>query len=393
MDITIYPKKLSGVITAPPSKSYAHRLLICAAFADSPTTLICPQINADMEATVKCLQVLGADIKRTDIGYRVSPVTDPAKQAVFNCRESGSTLRFMLPVVGALGIDATFVLAGSLADRPLSPLWEELERNGCALEWVSAGQLHCSGKLRSGSYRMAGNISSQFISGLMMAFPLMEGPCTLEITGPVQSKPYIALTKDVLSLFGISADFSGFYRSPGTISVEGDWSSAAFFLGANALGSSVRVDGLDTNSAQGDKAIASLFAALKDHITIDVSDIPDLFPILAVVAAGNRGAVFTNVQRLRFKESDRIAAMGDALKNLGIASEAKCDTFTVFPGSFTGGTVDSYGDHRIAMAAAIAATVADGPVTIQSAQSVHKSYPRFWEDYHALGGQYAFDLR
>lgn len=393
MDITIYPKKLCGRVTAPRSKSQAHRLLICAAFADRPTTLICPETNDDIEATVACLRALGSDIQRTPSGYQIFSITAPRKQAVFSCRESGSTLRFLLPVVGALGIDATFVLEGRLADRPLSPLWKEMERHGCKLEWINKGLLRCSGELRSGSYRMAGDVSSQFISGLMMAFPLLEGSCTLDITEPMQSRPYIELTRGVLSLFGIGPNNSGCYRSPGTVTVEGDWSSAAFFLGANALGSNIQVDGLDPDSVQGDSVICPLLAALKTHCEIDVSDIPDLFPILAVVAAWNQGAVFTNIQRLRLKESDRIAAMSAALKNLGIATKITDSTFTVLPGTLTGGEVDSYGDHRIAMAAAIAATAAFGPITVRDARCVKKSYPRFWEDYQALGGQYGFDLR
>ncbi len=393
MDITIQPAKLIGTISAIASKSQAHRLLICAAFADRPTTVICPDTSSDIEATAHCLVALGTEIKKDATGYHITPIVTLPKKAVLSCRDSGSTLRFLLPIVGALGIDTSFTMEGRLANRPLEPLWTEMERHGCKLEWQSSNTLHCCGQLQCGSYHIAGDVSSQFISGLMMAFPLIKGNCTLDITGPVQSKPYIALTRNVLSKFGIDSSFNGSYCSPGIVSVEGDWSNAAFFLGANTIGNRVHILGLDTDSCQGDKDISALLEGLESCTKMDVSDNPDLVPILAVAAAAKNGALFTNIKRLRLKESNRVVSISTMLSCLGISTEVTENTLKVYPGIITGGIVDSFGDHRIAMAAAIAATVSSKPVTILGAECVAKSYPRFWMDYQALGGQYELDLR
>ena len=302
-------------------------------------------------------------------------------------------MRFLLPVAGALGIDTTFVTEGRLSQRPLSPLWEEMLAHGCRLEWVENNRLHCTGKLQGGDYRIAGNISSQFVSGLKMAFPLMDGPCSLTVSGEIGSKPYIRMTEDVLALFGICPENQKQYRSPGTVIAEGDWSSAAFYFGANALGSRVFVEGLNNESLQADRAITSLLPQLTESLIVDGSDFPDLIPILAVIAAVNKGAEFINIRRLRLKESDRVASVRAMLNSLGIHTVSTENTLKVIPGNILGGTVNSFADHRIAMAAAIAATAASGPVTILDAQCVSKSYPGFWEDYQALGGRYEFDLR
>lgn len=398
MDITIYPCKLSGTVTAIPSKSQAHRLLICSAFADQPTELICPVTNQDIEATVACLNALGTKISRTEQGYKVIPVHDIVHSAVLNCHESGSTLRFMLPIVGALGVDALFQLSGRLPDRPLSPLWEEMVRMGCSLSRPTADTIHCTGKLRAGNYIIDGSVSSQFITGLLFAMSLMDGDSQLTVTGNLESKPYVKMTQDALAAFGIESDafhLSGSFpfSSAGTLTVEGDWSNAAFFLAAQLMGNSVEITNLNSGSSQGDRAIADLASKLKNHCTICVADIPDLVPILSVLAAANHGAVFTQIQRLRLKESDRVSSVISMLSSIGINATATEDTLTVLPGHFTSGTVDSVNDHRIAMAAAIAATAASGPVTIKNAQCVAKSYPTFWDEYRRLGGHYEQYIR
>ena len=375
MNITIQPTKLQGSVEVIPSKSQAHRLLICAAFADRPTTICCRETSRDMEATADCLRALGAKIDRESFGYCVEPIREIPKTALLPCRDSGSTLRFLLPVVGALGVDATFQMEGRLPLRPLSPLWEEMERMGCCLSRPTADTIRCCGKLQPGHYTIAGNISSQFISGLLFAHMLMEG-CTLEITGKVESAPYIELTRQSIAKFPL--------KSSPVITVEGDWSNGAFWLAANALGSKLYVAALRQDSAQGDRVCADLLPRLPEHITIDASDIPDLVPILAVVAAANQGAVFTNIARLRLKESDRVASVIAMLTALGGKAEADEDTLTVFGTGLYGGTVDAVGDHRIAMSAAIAATVCTAPVTILGAECVEKSYPRFWEEYFRL---------
>jgi len=398
MDITIFPGRLSGNVKAIPSKSQAHRLLICSAFADKQTTLLCEHTNQDMEATVACLNALGATINRVPIGYVIKPVDQVPSTAVLPCGESGSTLRFMLPIAGALGVDATFMMSGRLSQRPLSPLWEEMERMGCHLSHPTYDSVRCTGRLYNGSYCIDGSVSSQFITGLLFAMSLLDGPSSLSITGKVESKPYIQMTLDVLRIFGVDIPdytFSGVhrFRSPERIQVEGDWSNGAFFLAASTLGNPVNMSGLDLSSAQGDRIALSALESLQAHCTISGADIPDLIPILSVVAAANSGAVFTDIGRLRLKESDRVASVISMLESLGIHAEATEATLTVHPGTFHGGIVDAMNDHRIAMSAAIAATVADGPVTILGAQCVAKSYPSFWDVYRKLGGIYEQYLR
>ena len=388
MDITIQPGKLSGNITVIPSKSQAHRYLICAAFAATPTTLICPQTNRDIEATADCLNALGAKIVRTADGYFIEPIRNTPQHAVLNCCESGSTLRFMLPIVGALGVDAVFQMEGRLPQRPLSPLWEEMERMGCTLSRPTENTIHCCGKLRGGDYTIDGGVSSQFITGLYFALPLLKTDNSLFITGKLESNPYITMTVRAFGLFGFPGN-----DSPGTVVVEGDWSNGAFWLAAKTLGNAVEVDNLNPDSPQGDRAVAALLPALDKNITIDASDIPDLVPILAVAAAAKKGAVFTHIQRLRIKESDRVATVIEMIENLGGTAEATEDTLRISGTGLKGGTVNSHNDHRIAMAAAIAATVCAEPVTVLGAEAVKKSYPTFWEEYHRLGGNYEQHIR
>ena len=389
MDITIHPRSLRGEITVIPSKSQAHRLLICAAFADRPTQLRCPETNRDIEATADCLRSLGADILRSDSGYSVFPVKTVPGEAVLNCCESGSTLRFMLPIVGALGVDATFLMAGRLPQRPLSPLWEEMERMGCTLSRPTADTIRCQGKLKAGEYVIDGGVSSQFITGLLFATSLMEGESKITITGTLESKPYLDMTEQALKLFDAPN-----FRSPGYLEVEGDWSGGAFFLAAQWLSSELSIRGLNTDSAQGDRAVVDILKQLETGTpTVSAKDIPDLVPILSVVAACHQGAVFTNIQRLRLKESDRVASTVAMIRNLGGRSEADETTLTVFGTGLLGGTVNSYNDHRIAMSAAIASTVCTAPVTILGAECVQKSYPKFWEEFSRLGGKYELNLR
>ena len=381
MDITIHPRSLRGDIQIIPSTSQAHRLLICAAFADNVTTLICPETNRDIEATADCLNALGAKITRTDSGYVILPISAPPKAGVLNCCESGSTLRFMLPIVGALGVDATFLMEGRLPTRPLSPLWEEMERMGCTLTRPTANTIRCQGKLKQGKYTIDGGVSSQYITGLLFALSLI-GDSDLQITGKVESRPYIEMTQKAMAMFG-----APHYHSPGVITVEGDWSNGAFWLAAKILGSELSVMQLDENSPQGDRKVAELLPKLQEFTTIDGSDIPDLVPILSVVASANKGAQFKNIQRLRLKESDRVASTIAMIEALGGKAEATDDTLTIHGTGLAGGIVNACNDHRIAMSAAIAATVCATPVTILGAECVNKSYPQFWAEYSRLGGK------
>ena len=388
MDITIHPQKLQGMIDIIPSKSQAHRYLICAAFADGPTQIGCTETSRDMDATADCLTALGAQIQRTDWGYQVTPIDRPPEKTVLPCRDSGSTLRFLLPVVGALGVDATFLMEGRLPQRPLSSLWEEMERMDCTLCRPTENTIRCQGKLKAGEYVIDGGVSSQFITGLLFAQSLIPGECKLTITGKVESMPYIKLTQDALCLFGAPR-----FHSPGTVTVEGDWSNGAFWLAAKELGSDVDVLNLNPNSVQGDRTAASLLKELTENIEIDVSDIPDLVPILAIAAAVNQGAVFRNIGRLRLKESDRVESTIAMIESLGGRASDMGDHLVVHGTGLVGGTVDSVNDHRVAMSAAIAATVCTSPVTILGAECVEKSYPKFWAEYARLGGNYELNLR
>ena len=399
MDITIHPSKLSGDITIIPSKSQAHRLLICAAFSDRPTELVCPETNKDIEATADCLRALGAEIARTGAGYTVIPIREYPTEATLPCGESGSTLRFLLPIVGAMGVRAVFRMEGRLPQRPLSPLREEMERMGCAFNWMSDCELQVTGKLRPGDYYIDGGVSSQFITGLLFATSLLDGDSTIHIRGKLESAPYVEMTRKAMAQFGVdTTDFhvrgGQVYHSPGKLTVEGDWSGGAFFLAADYLGSDVNIYGLDLNSPQGDRAVSDILPQLREgNITISAADIPDLVPVLAVAAANFHGAVFTDIRRLRLKESDRVATTIAMIEALGGKAEATEDTLTVLGTGLIGGTVDAANDHRIAMSAAVASTVCTEPVKILGTECVQKSYPKFWEEYARLGGNYEFNLR
>ena len=399
MDITIQPRTLRGNLAIIPSKSLAHRYLICAAFADKPTQIVCTQTNRDIEATADCLRALGAAITPTDSGYCILPCNEAPQKTTLNCGESGSTLRFLLPVACALGVETTFIMDGRLPHRPLSPMWEELERMGAVLSRPTENTILCQGKLRPGDFIIDGGVSSQFITGLLFATTLLPGESTIHIKGKLESKPYLDMTRQAMARFGI--DTAGLhicggtpYRSPSRIQVEGDWSNGAFFVAADALGSELSISGLDQDSIQGDRAILELIPQLKAGFsTISAADIPDLVPILSICAANWHGAVFTDIRRLRLKESDRVASVVAMVDALGGKAEATENTLTIHGTGLQGGTVDAVNDHRIAMSAAIASTVCTEPVTILGAKCVSKSYPQFWEEFRRLGGKYEQYIR
>lgn len=322
-----------------------------------------------------------------------------------DCGESGSTLRFLLPLAARLpqGSVACFRGGGRLPERPNTALTEAMRLHGAT---VSADYLpiEVSGPLKSGEYVLPGNVSSQFVTGLLMTLPALEGDSSIRFTTPVESAGYIDMTVSALNAFHVRVaqrsdgyDIPGgqIFHSPGVAYAEGDWSNAAFFLAARALGSEVRVDGLNGDSVQGDRAIAEILrrmSAPDGSLTaqrVDASGIPDLVPILAVVATQAAGVTeFVHAGRLRIKECDRLNAMRVCLNALGGEVEEKEDGLLVRGGRpLSGGEVDSFGDHRIVMSMAIAATVASGPVVIRRAEAVAKSYPAFFEDFQALGGR------
>lgn len=416
MTRTIFPAPIRGEVTILPSKSHLHRLLICAALSDRESLLLCGESDAeDVLATLRCLTALGAVITREDEGLRVLPLQREAlpKECILPCGESGSTLRFLLPVVCALGIRGTFKLEGRLPERPLAPLDRELTAHGCHI-WREGNSLFCEGQLTAGNYTLPGNVSSQYISGLLFALPLLETASTLSIEGSIESADYIALTLDALLRFGlaISCTNSSYsipggmpLHSPGVLAVEGDWSNAAFWLCAGALpGGALRCCGLLPESRQGDKAICGILEAMGAHliweedtllvfegtrkaVEIDAAPIPDLVPALAALAAVSEGETYLkNAARLRLKESDRLSAVTQTLRALGAEVIEESDALRIVgKPRLQGGSVDAWGDHRIAMMAAIAAAACHSPVSISGAESVRKSYPSFWTVLESLG--------
>ena len=402
MNVTVYPSPIGGRVKAPPSKSHVHRLLIAAALCQEQETAIhCVGENEDIAATVRCLQALNADITREDQGfhvYRDFSLHRFAANDPLDCGESGSTLRFLLPVCAAKphDLEAPIVLTGSgrLPSRPNGPLLEALRSHGAQIHGDFL-PLTVDGGLFAGDYELLGNVSSQYFSGLLFALPLLEGDSTLRYTSPLESRPYVDLTLSVLRQFGICIDEmeNGWrvpggqrYASPGTAEAEGDWSAAAFWLGANMLGNAVTVEGLNDHSCQGDQAIETLLSRVGGEI--NVTDTPDLMPILSAVAAAIPGKVtrITGAARLRLKESDRLAAMAKTIQALGGQAEELPDGLIIHGTKLKGGTVDGMNDHRVVMSAAIAATACQEPVTILGAEAVNKSYPDFWNDFEALGG-------
>lgn len=394
MNLRLVPVKLRGEIASIPSKSMAHRLLICAALADRPTRIRCPVSSQDIETTAQCLEAIGASAERSDIGYTVRP-RKAKGSSILLCRESGSTLRFLLPVAGALGLRCGFRMEGRLPYRPIGPLEREMAAHGILFHRPEHGLLNICGALQPGQYSLPGNVSSQYVSGLLLALPLLDGESMLRITCKLESAAYVDMTLAALRVFNVEIQqrdhcfliHPASYRSPEDAVVEGDWSNSAFWHAANALGSTVDVTGLDYNSLQADRSICSLLPRLGNGCTIDVADFPDLVPVLAVAATAASGITqFVNAGRLRLKESDRIEAVRQMILALGGQARAGLDSLTVEPTPLSGGIVDTAGDHRIVMSAAIAATISESPVTILGAECVCKSYPNFWKDYAALGG-------
>ena len=441
MDIKIIPRKLKGRLDALPSKSHAHRVLIAQKLArmqsaadaealnadGSPGSEI-PTFSKDIEATKNCLAQLDSGSPR------------------LNCIESGSTMRFMLPVAMALRDEAVFIGTGKLPSRPISPLKEEMERNGCtfspgtpaadAADIPNGFSEICTirGRLQPGTYRLAGNVSSQFITGLLFALPLLDGDSTLELTTALESAGYVDLTLDVLRDFGIMIDErrspEGFniyvingsqrYTEPADVTVQGDWSNAAFWLACGALGGDVTLDGVDMTSSQRDKEFADILMQMGAHLEvsscgtsmdstsatgglssirctgnglsatdIDVAQIPDLVPVLATVMALADGtSEITHAERLRIKESDRIFTVHDFLSKLGAdITDEGSDLSLRGKRTLSGGEVYGHNDHRIVMAAAVASCGCTGPVIIRGAEAVNKSYPDFFRDFAALGGE------
>ena len=384
MDIRISPCKLSGAVTPPPSKSMAHRAVLAQMLSAQPGTIGNSGSSQDIQATERCVKAL----------ISAHPGTLP----LLDCGESGSTLRFLIPIALAVAGGGRFTGHGRLMERPQQPYFDLFDEKGISYE-LSNGVLTIQGRLTPGVYALPGNVSSQFVTGLLYALPLLPGESEIRMTSPLESSSYVTMTLDVLKQFGIRVDNFRYerFRIPDSqayhgrdITLEADWSQAGFWYAANFLDNHVDIQGLNHQSSQGDMVISRLYWTLAKpgDAVIDISDCPDLLPPLAVMSALRQGTTrFTNAARLRIKESDRLATTAALLNTLGGRAEELPEELIVHGQPvLTGGIVNGANDHRIVMAAAIAATACTDSVTIQGAEAVNKSYPTFWNDYKHLGG-------
>lgn len=387
MNVTIVPGTLEGAVTPPSSKSQTHRAVLALMLAQGEGKLSNLAVSEDIQATQDCVAALKSGQPAQADGL---PLLD--------CGESGSTLRFLIPVALAVRGGGHFTGRGRLMERPQGPYIRLFEEKG--ILWNQEGTcLTVAGQLEPGVYALPGNVSSQFITGLLYALPLLPGDSRIVLTTPLESRGYVDMTLDMLRRFDIKVEEQedGFLV-PGNqtyqardLTLEADWSGAAFWYAANFLGAQVDIQGLNSDSVQGDRQIGTLYwkLARPGNVDIDLSQCPDLAPPLAAMAAVRKGTTrFVHAGRLRMKESDRLETIARTLNALGAKAQVGEDTLTLEGvDHLEGGTVDGCNDHRIAMMAAVAAVACKEPVTILGAECVKKSYPRFWEDYTALGGE------
>lgn len=414
MNLKIRPSRLEGLVPAIGSKSDIHRLLILSALCDTETVIEGVTECDDVLATASCLRSLGAQVDMIGREAKVTPFEKANCGVTLDCGESGSTLRFLLPVAAAVSENVSFVGSGRLPERPIGELVDAMKANGAQFSSDKL-PLCVSGELKAGKYTLPGNVSSQYVSGLLMALAVTEGESEIVLTSPLESASYVKMTLSSLEIFGATAyETERGYKvigkkklcSPKRILADGDWSNASFFICSSAINGETTVSGLDMNSVQGDKKVLDMLKSFGASVKtqngavtvsrselrgtkIDLTDTPDMLPIMAVVASQADGKTeFCGAKRLRLKESDRLQTVANMINSLGGAAEVLPDGLTVYPKKLSGGVVDGCNDHRIVMAAAIAAAVAQGETVILGAEAVNKSYPKFFEDYAALGGSF-----
>lgn len=394
MDIKITPQKLSGKVFAVSSKSDAHRKIIASALSDIPTMIEITEYSSDIDATLSAIKSLGGNFEKKENGVLITPCKI-GMDAVIDCNESGSTARFLLPVSAAICKSATLTGRGRLPSRPFSDLVREMQKNGTNVTSETL-PITVSGGLKSGTYTLSGSVSSQYITGLLFALPMLKEESRIVLTSPLESSAYVDMTISTLREFGVNIikeenDFiikPQKYISKGKAIVEGDWSNTAFWIVADKISGDIELSGINSSSLQGDKKITEIL----DDTVIDASQIPDLVPILTILACARKGkTLIKNAGRLRLKESDRLSAMVDVITSLGGEAHADSDSITIFgSGKLKGGTVNGYNDHRIVMSAAIASSICESDVIIIGSEAVNKSYPTFFEDFRKTGG--VFDV-
>lgn len=414
-NVSITPSKLKGTIPAPPSKSDVHRAIICAALSKGKCRISPVALSNDIKATIRCIEALGATAEIQDKVLTIDGSNMlKNKTADLDCGESGSTLRFFVPVTALGGVNATFTGEGKLPERPIGIYLDTLPKAGVQCKTQGGLPLEISGNLRSGKFEIPGNVSSQFITGLLFALPLLEGDSDIVLTSPLESVGYINMTIYTMEKFGVCVEATdygwhikgGQSYTPADYKTDGDWSQAAFFMVAGAISGNVTVTGVNKNSPQGDKKIAELLAELgaevdwKDTevtvkagkmkaITIDASQIPDLVPVLAVCGTFAEGKTkIINAERLRIKESDRLNTTANLINSLGGKVTELADGLEITGISMLkGGNAKGCNDHRIVMSCAVCGTCAENEIQCTDAQSINKSYPDFFEDYNRIGGK------
>lgn len=421
-DVKFSPFVPNGTVNVPPSKSDVHRAIICAAMANGVSRISPVALSNDIKATIGCIKALGADAVLENNVLTVDGTNMyKNKTALLDCGESGSTLRFFIPIAAVGNINATFVGKGKLPQRPIGIFTEALPKAGTVCKTEGGLPLEIKGQLKSGIFEIPGNVSSQFITGLLLALPILEGDSEIVLTSPLESVGYIAMTIRTMKQFGVNIDTTenGWHIKGGqtykscNYTTDGDWSQAAFFMVLGAVSGKVTVKGVAKDSTQGDKKCAEILARFGAKvtqldnevtvekgelkaITIDASQIPDLVPVLSVCAAFAEGTTkIVNAERLRIKECDRLKATAELLNNLGGKVKELSDGLEITGvSSLKGGNVNGYNDHRIVMSAAVCAARSDEDITATFAMSINKSYPDFYIDYNSIGGKAnVLDLR
>ena len=398
MKVIITPSKATGAVKAPPSKSMAHRLLICAGMCEGESIIHGISESEDVSATLDCLSAMGAKYQRIEDGETIKirgvDFTKAAPSEALNCRESGSTVRFFIPPALLSGNTVMFRGSETLMKRPMD-VYKKLCDDGGMLFIQDGNSIVAKGKLTSGNYTVVGNISSQFISGLLFALPMCEGDSTIIIIPPIESRSYIELTLSALATFGVKAEWkndhtlfvggSQRYKECEAV-VEGDYSNVAFLDALNILGGNVKTEGLFENSIQGDSVYPRYFEMIaKGSPSIHIGDCPDLGPIMFALSAAKFGGIFSGTRRLKIKESDRASVMAEELRKFGVSVTVNDDSVVIYPSEFRKPTEPLFGhnDHRIVMSLAVLLTITGGE--IEGAEAVTKSFPDFFEKISSLG--------